>query len=99
MSNSTFHVLDLPIRWSRGFDPLGWLTANTTDHVCMSEGLRSWSVVGLGDGRWKRLGNARVEGRCPAWDDVCVNNLLAGTRTIGIASSWTGDTRGEGGTS
>lgn len=39
LANGALHVLNFPLDWRGRLDPLGWLTAHTTDHIGMSQGL------------------------------------------------------------
>ena len=77
LTNGAFHMLDLAMSRCWCFDPLGWLSAYTTDHVCMSEGLGCRSVVGLGDSCGERLSDTRVQGGGSAGYDVGIDRWLS----------------------
>lgn len=78
LANGTLHVLNLPLYWCWRLDPLGWLTANTTDHVGMGQGL--WrALCGLQvqcRGNW--LGDTRMQRRRATGDNE---------RSVGLVSS------------
>jgi hypothetical protein len=96
LTDSTLHMLDLAVCWSRCLDPLGWLTANTTYHVGMSESLRRWSVVRLGDSSGQGLSDTRVQRGRPAGDDIGIDRiLLSRPWSIGVSGSWASDARGK----
>ena len=82
LAHSTFHVANLALFGSRCLDPLGGLTANTADHVCMSESFGS-PLGGLHvESGWNWLSDARVERRRATGDDQRIFPLAACRRPI-----------------
>lgn len=76
LADGALHMADLPLGGGGSADPLRRLTANTTDHVGMSQGLGG-SLGGLGvDLRGDRLGDAGMQRRGATGDHERV--LIAG---------------------
>lgn len=96
LANGALHVSNLSLCWSGSLHPLRRLTSNTTHHVRMSKGLGG-SLLRFGvERRRNRLGNARMKGRCSAWNQHAVAALVASDGSaLALAVPSTGP--GEGG--
>lgn len=82
LTDGTFHVLNLPLCRGGRLDPLAGFTANTADHIRMSESLRS-PLAGFDiEGRRDGLGDARMQRGGPARNQERIVDLVPSDRTV-----------------
>lgn len=82
LANGALHMTDFPLSGCGGLYPLRRLTADTTYHVGMSEGLGS-SLNGFDiETRWDWLGDARMKRRGATRDNEGILSLVARTRPV-----------------
>ena len=87
LANGTLHVPNLPLRWRRCFDPLRWLSSDSTYHVSMSKSFGCPLVRFDVEGRRYGLCDAGMEGGVSTGDHKRVFAMIACGRSISVPIS------------